>query len=71
MYYALVYPYLTYGCVLWGSNYETPLAQSVKLHVALRDHIIKLPEIVKFYTCQLFYDHFSNGKPSNFGLSCI
>ena len=31
IYYALVYPYLTYGCVLWGNNYEAPLSQLVRL----------------------------------------
>ena len=31
IYYAIVYPYLTYGCVLWGNNYEAPLSQLVRL----------------------------------------
>ena len=48
MYYALVYPYLTCGCVLWDNNYEIPVAQLVKLYnkvvriindVPLRDYI--------------------------------
>ena len=48
IYNALVYPYLTYGCVLWGNNYEAPLSQLVRLqnkvvriinNVPLRDHI--------------------------------
>ena len=48
IYYALVYPYLTYGRVLWGNNYEAPLSQLVRLqnkvvriinNVPLRDHI--------------------------------
>ena len=48
IYYALVYPYLTYGCVLWGNNYEAPLSQLVGLqnkvvriinNVPLHDHI--------------------------------
>ena len=48
IYYALVYPYLTYGCVLWGKNYEALLSQLVRLqnkvvriinNVPLRDHI--------------------------------
>jgi len=31
IYYAIVYPYLTYGCVMWGNNYEAPLSQLVRL----------------------------------------
>ena len=47
-YYALIYPYLTYGCVLWSNNYEAPLSQLVRLrikviriinNVSLHDHI--------------------------------
>ena len=47
IYYALVYPYLNYGCILWGNNYEAPVSQLVKLqnkvvrdinNVPLRDH---------------------------------
>ena len=89
IYYAIVYPYLTYGCVLWGNNYEAPLSQLVRLqnkavriinNVPLRDHItphyvnlglIKLPDIVKLYTCQLFYDHLINKKSSNLNLSLV
>ena len=33
--YALVYPYLTYGCLLWGNNYEAPLLQLVRLKTKL------------------------------------
>ena len=89
IYYALVYPYLTYGCILWGNNYEAPLSQLVRLqnkvvriinNVPLHDHItphyvnlglIKLPDIVKLYTCQLFYDHLINKESSNLNLSLV
>ena len=66
IYYALAYPYLTYGCVLWGNNYEAPLLVGLQNkvvriinNVPLRDHItphyvtlglIKFPDIVKLYT---------------------
>ena len=48
--------------------------------VPLRDHIaphyvnlglIKLPDIVKLYMRQLFYDHLIDKKPSNYNLSLI
>ena len=48
--YALVYPYLTYGCVLLSNNYEAPLSQLVRLqnkvvriinNVPLCDNIIE------------------------------
>ena len=89
IYYALIYPYLTYGCVLWGNNYEASLSQLVRLqnkairiinNVPLREHItphyvnlglIKLPDIVKLYTCQLFYDHLIEQKPSKYTLSLV
>ena len=85
--YALVHPYLTYGCILWGNNYEAPLSQLVKLqnkaitiinNVPIRDHVnphyvslglIKLPDIIKLSTCQLFYDHIVDKKTSNFAFS--
>ena len=88
IYYALVYPYLTYGCLLWGNNYEALLSQLVRLqnkvvriinNVPLLDHItpyyvnlglIKLPDIIKLYTCQLIYDHV-NIKSSNHNLSLV
>ena len=45
-----------------------------------RDHItphyvnlgfIKLPDIVKLYTCQLLYDHLIDEKPSNYTVSLV
>ena len=48
IYYSLIYPYLIYGCLLWGNNYDNPLPQLIRLQnkavriindVPLRDHI--------------------------------
>ena len=48
IYYSLIYPYLIYGCILWGNNYENPLLQLIRLQnkairiiddVPLHDHI--------------------------------
>ena len=30
LYYAFIYPYLTYGCILCGNNYAAPLAEIVR-----------------------------------------
>ena len=48
IYYTLVYPYLIYGCFLWGNTYDSPLSQLIRLQnkvvrimndVPLRDSI--------------------------------
>lgn len=48
VYYALVCPYLTFGCILWGNKYGAPLSQLVKLqnkairiinNVPIRGHV--------------------------------
>ena len=48
IYYSLVYPYLIYGSLLRGNNYDNPLSQVIRLQneavrimndVPLRDHI--------------------------------
>ena len=71
IYYSLIYPFITYGCTLWGNNYSAPLSQIVKLqNKAVRiinPHylslgLMKFPDIVELNTCLLFYDHFNNDK---------
>ena len=89
VYCALVHPYLTWGCILWGNNYEVLLSQLVKLqnkairiinNVPIRDHVtphyvslglIKLPDVIKLSTCQLFYGYIVDKKSSNFALSFV
>ena len=48
MYFSLIYPYLSYGCILWGNNCENPLCDVVRLQnkaariindVFIHDHI--------------------------------
>ena len=48
MYYSFIYPYLTYGAILWGNNYHSPIYDVVKLQnkavriinvVLIRDNI--------------------------------
>ena len=31
IYYSFIYPYLTYGSMLWGNNYYSPIYDVVKL----------------------------------------
>jgi len=48
LYYSLIYPYLTYGCILWVSNYISSLEDIIKLQnkairiicdIPLQEHI--------------------------------
>ena len=48
LYYAFIYPYLTYACLLWGNNYAALLSEIVRLQnkairiindVQLQEHI--------------------------------
>ena len=78
-----VYPYLTHGYILWGSSCETPLSQSEKLQtravriiknaspLCKKTGQIKLLDINKLSTCQLFYDHIVDKKSSNLALSFV
>ena len=82
VYYALVHPYLTYGWILWGNNYEVSVGKATKQSYKNHQHctnswpcysllcrpsgLIKLPDIIKLSTCQLFYDHIADKKSSNF-----
>ena len=83
VYYSLIYPYLYYGCPLWGNNYESPLSKVVKLQnkavriindVPLMEPItplrlLKLPDIVKLNRCLLLYDYLNNDKIPSFSLT--
>ena len=51
IYYSLVYPYLIYGCLLWGNTYDSPLSELIRLQnkvvrimndVPLRDSVTPL-----------------------------
>jgi len=66
MHYSFIYPYLTYGSILSGDNYPSPIYDVVKLQnkairiindVPIRDnitpHYVNL-NIVKFHTCLFF-----------------
>ena len=76
MYYSFIYPYLiTYGSILWGNNYYSPINDVVKLQnkairvindVPIMENItphyvnlgiLKFPDVVKLYTCLLYFDH--------------
>ena len=82
IYYSLVYPYLIYGSLLWGNNYDNPLSQLIRLQtkavrimndVPLRDHLglLKFRDIVKMYNCLFLYDYVSDNKPCNFPLLLV
>ena len=62
------------------NNYEGSLSQLVRLQnkvvrimndVPLRDHITPHYVNLGLHTCQLFYDHLIDNKPSNFNLSLV
>ena len=52
LYYSLIYPYLTYACILWGNNYNAPLSQIVKLQnkaVRVINHVPLMAQITPHY----------------------
>ena len=65
MYYSFIYPYLTYGSILWGNNYNSPIRNKairvindVPVMENITPHyvnlgILKFPDIVKLHTCLL------------------
>ena len=86
MYYSFIYPYLTYGSILWGNNYYSPISDVVKLQnrairiindVLIPDNItphyviLKFPDIVKLHTCLFLYDHLCDANPPNFRTSLL
>ena len=55
MYFSFIYPYLTYGCILWLNNYDSPLSSAVKLQnkvvriindVPIRDHVLPFTTLI-------------------------
>ena len=57
-------------------NKAIRIINNVPLRVHITPHyvnlgLIKLPDIVKLYTCQLLYDHLIDEKPSNYTLSLV
>lgn len=44
MYYSFLYPYLTYGSILWGNNYHSPIYDVVKL----QNRVIRIINDVPF-----------------------
>ena len=67
---SLMYPYLYYGCPLWGNNYEAPLSKGVKLQiiaVCIINDVPLMEPILK--TCLLFYEYLNNHTISSFSLT--
>ena len=84
VYHHLTYGYVLWGNNYEASLSQLVRLQNKVVtiinNVPLRDHItphyvnlglIKLPDIVKLYTCQLFYDRLMNKKSSNLNLSLV
>ena len=79
VYYSIIYPYLTYGALIWGNTYWTnikPLYILQKKAIRImnflfyqaqtapylkKDKLLKLADIVKFYTA-LFMHQFYRGS---------
>ena len=52
IYYSFIYPYITYGCILWGNNYNAHLSQIVTLQnkaVCLINEVPSMEPITPHY----------------------
>ena len=84
VYYSIIYPYLTYGALIWGNTYWTNIKPLYILqkkatrtmnflfyqaHTApyfKKDKLLKLADIVKFYTALFMHQFYQGSLPVAF-----
>ena len=68
LYYAIVYPFLTYGCMVWGSTYCSNIKKTIRIisFAKFDEHstplfaklkIIKFHDIILLYTACFMYQY--------------